>query len=142
MANAKTKRPNVLPPAQQGTKDFRSPEEDNATVRWCFKGLRKGYKLTDISDPRDCKSLLHAFEVRSDLTWKELLHNNPYTRGITNWDPKKITNDSIPNEYTNDKHVLKFYAGGKKGGRVLGFRRDRTFEIKWIDFKFDLYKHD
>lgn len=128
------------PPILQGTKVLTEESTDNETPTWCLHHLRNGYSLADLEDMDACRRLHDALTRRSQIPWKELKRIAPESAGICVWDSKKIKGDTIPERFRGHQ-VRKFYCGGTHGGRVLGYRRGRVFEIVWIDFKFSLYDH-
>lgn len=115
---------------------------DNQTPLWCFSRMKSGFELKDIINDRDnCRRLINGIDIRRQYSWKTLLTRNPQTDGIVKCRVKELTGLNPPKAFENESHVYKFYLGGKKGGRVLGFREGRTFVVVWVDFRFEAYKH-
>ena len=83
-------------------------------------------------------SLVDKMHRLSNLTWAELKQAGRHQLGF-----EKIARDSIksaiPNHLTPDVDLIAFRFDGMKP--MVGYRREATFFILWLDRDFTLYDH-
>ncbi|MBC8947342.1 hypothetical protein [Xenorhabdus indica] len=88
---------------------------------------------------RDDKAALSDKLFRlSQLTWGQIKQQNRHTLGF-----EKIARNAIqagiPEHVTEDVDFIAFRFSGRKP--MVGYRRDSTFFIVWLDRNYTLYNH-
>jgi hypothetical protein len=88
-------------------------------------------------------AFLDAIHRRSQLTWQALRGVDHRRLGFETLDRYVLENRgvAIPPEITPDTAILVFRCPINVM-RVLGYRHDAVFEVKWIDREGTLYPHD
>lgn len=79
-----------------------------------------------------------ALHRRSEFSWRDLRQMSREALGY-----EKIARDAIraaiPATFSEDEVPISFRMSDR--GRLVGFRRDATFHIVWVDTKFEVYPH-
>jgi hypothetical protein len=101
-----------------------------------------GYTV-DQCDTDHKVAFLDAIHRRSQLKWMELRGVNHRQLGFEPLDRYVLENKGIkiPSEITEDSAILVFRCAINKM-RVLGYRHEAVFEVKWIDRDGTMYDHD
>lgn len=101
--------------------------------------LQKGYCIADC-DKDHKAAFADALRERSQLTWEDIQKAHRHGLGHEKI-PRDRIKGPIPTAITEDvEDFLAFRFFGK--APMVGFRRDATFFVVWLDRNFSLYEHE
>lgn len=99
--------------------------------------LLQGSRCLTKCEPKEKVALIETMHKLSKLPWKDIRGSNRHSLGY-----EKINHSSlkvsIPEEAKREK-IVAFRFCGK--APMIGFRRQATFYVLWLDRCFDTYKH-
>lgn len=89
-------------------------------------------------DKKHLVSLIGTMQMLGQMTWQQIKQSPRHGLGF-----EKISQNAIrrglPSSVTPDTILIAFRFSGK--APMVGFRREATFFVVWLDHDFSLYKH-
>lgn len=132
----------IKKPAPQAGTSIKSPGErgvnyDQFRPRFSLEHLQSDFCLS-LCTQEEKASFADAIHKRSQLTWSQIKNQDRHKLGF-----EKIARHSlkspVPMVATDDVEIIAFRFYGM--APMVGFRREATFFILWLDRAFSLYKH-
>lgn len=113
---------------------------DNCHPVFSFQYLQKGsgYSIEDC-DNKQWKALLETLYKLSQLTWKDIKQSGRHQLGFEHLPQDRIHQKPHGVPLTLDVRYMVFRYFGKQP--IVGFRKDSTYYLLWIDKDFTLYDH-
>jgi hypothetical protein len=126
-ANIKTPEQGELPPQQRKPK-------------FSLEFLSKAYCLSSC-EQQEKAAFADAIFTLTQLTWAQIGQAPRHGLGFEKIARSAITGSSaaIPSVVTDDVNIIAFRFFGK--APMVGFRREDTFYVVWLDRAFSLYDH-
>ena len=133
----------IKKPVQHAGSNIKSPGErggvnyDHYRPRFSLEYLQSDFCLS-LCTQEEKASFADSLHKRSQLTWSQIKNQGRHHLGF-----EKIARHSlkspVPSVATDDVEIIAFRFCGK--APMVGFRREATFFILWLDRFFCLYKH-
>jgi hypothetical protein len=103
-----------------------------------MKHLAQGFSVENL-DENQRAAFAMALAKRSTTTWSNLWLTNRHKLGCE-LIPCSALNEPMPQSISSDVEKVVVFRFSDFAP-MIGFRRDDTFHIIWIDPKFKVYKH-
>lgn len=119
-----------------------SPEDkakviDRSPPEFSFRYLQKGF-CVDCCEQKEKAALTDKLFRLSQLSWADIRQQHRHKLGY-----EKISRNSIkaaiPAHVTEDVELIAFRFCSK--APMVGYKRDATFYVLWLDRAFTLYNH-
>jgi hypothetical protein len=126
--------PNIKAPEQV------EPPPQQRKPKFSLEFLSKAYCLSNCQQLEKA-AFADAILTLTQLTWAQIGQAPRHGLGFEKIDRKSITgkDSAIPNVITDDVNIIAFRFHGK--APMVGFRREDTFFVVWLDRAFSLYNH-
>jgi len=111
------------------------------TPVFCLRYLGSGYTLKDCEEA-EATRFVSKLASLCQLKWSDINSSPKGGMGHEKM-PKDQIRAPLPARITEDvSFLLVFRFGGPEAARIIGFRKDRVFEVYAIDPKGSAYDHD
>lgn len=102
-----------------------------------LKYMQRSHCIT-ACEQREKASFADKLRLLSKMTWNQIYSSHRHGLGCEKIDRNSIK-ASIPHHITEDTTLIAFRFHGK--APMVGYRKESTFHIIWIDRDFSLYQH-
>ncbi|MBF0035774.1 hypothetical protein HAX39_24755 [Citrobacter freundii] len=119
-----------------------SPEDEAKNIdrnppEFSFRYLQKGF-CVDCCEQKEKAALADKLFRLSQLTWAQIRQQDRHKLGYEKI-ARNVIKSAIPTHVTEDVELIAFRFCGM--APMVGYKRNATFYVLWLDRVFTLYNH-